>query len=93
MVILMQYKEQIMVDEIRRIMSEITGRDFSNINENISLFSSAIGTKARDILCLFLEIEKRYGIIIGAEKINNPNFFTLKSIAIEVENEKLFNLK
>ena len=61
MVILMQYKEQIMVDEIRRIMSEITGRDFSNINENISLFSSAIGTKARDILCLFLEIEKRYG--------------------------------
>lgn len=55
---LMQYKEQIMVDEIRRIMSEITGRDFSNINENISLFSSAIGTKARDILCLFLEIEK-----------------------------------
>ena len=38
-----------MVDEIRRIMSEITGRDFSNINENISLFSSAIGTKARDI--------------------------------------------
>ena len=32
-----------MVDEIRRIMSEITGRDFSNINENISLFSSAIG--------------------------------------------------
>ena len=41
MVILMQYKEQIMVDEIRRIMSEITGRDFSNINENISLFSSA----------------------------------------------------
>lgn len=89
----MQYKEQIMVDEIRRIMSEITGRDFSNINENISLFSSAIGTKARDILCLFLEIEKRYGVIIGAEKINNPNFFTLKSIAIEVENEKLFNLK
>ena len=78
MVILMQYKEQIMVDEIRRIMSEITGRDFSNINENISLFSSAIGTKARDILCLFLEIEKRYGV---------------KSIAIEVENEKLFNLK
>ena len=49
MVILMQYKEQIMVDEIRRIMSEITGRDFSNISENISLFSSAIGTKARDI--------------------------------------------
>ena len=93
MVILMQYKEQIMVDEIRRIMSEITGRDFSNINESISLFSSAIGTKARDILRLFLEIEKRYGVIIGAEKINNPNFFTLKSIAIEVENEKLFNLK
>lgn len=44
-------------------------------------------------LYLFLEIEKRYGVIIGAEKINNPNFFTLKSIAIEVENEKLFNLK
>ena len=37
MVILMQYKEQIMVDEIRRIMSVITGRDFRNINENISI--------------------------------------------------------
>ena len=47
-------------------------------------------TKARDILCLFLEIEKRYGVIIGAEKINNPNFFTLKSIAIEVENEDVY---
>ena len=37
-----RYKEQIMVDEIRRIMSEITGRDFSNINENISLFIKSL---------------------------------------------------
>ena len=60
MVILMQYKEQIMVDEIRRIMSEITGRDFSNINENISLFSSAIGTKARENLSLLKWKTKNY---------------------------------
>lgn len=88
MVILMKYREKTMVDELRLIMSEITGRDFSDTNENISLFSSVVGTKARDILCLFLEIEKRYGVIIDAEKINNPNFFTLKSIAIEVEKEE-----
>lgn len=88
MVILMKYREKTMVDELRLIMSEITGRDFSDTNENISLFSSVVGTKARDILCLFLEIEKRYGVIIDAEKINNPKFFTLKSIAIEVEKEE-----
>lgn len=88
MVILMKYREKTMVDELRLIMSEITGRDFSDTNENISLFSSVVGTKARDILCLFLEIEKRYGEVIDAEKINNPKFFTLKSIAIEVEKEK-----
>lgn len=79
-----------MIEELRIIMSEITGKDFSNIDENISLFSSVVGNKARDILCLFLEIEKRYGVIIDAEKINNPNFFTLKSIADEVE--KIDNL-
>lgn len=88
MVILMKYSEQTMVDELRLIMSEITGRDFSDTDENISLFSSVVGTKARDILCLFLEIEKRYGVIIDVEKINNPKFFTLKSIAIEVEKEE-----
>lgn len=84
----MKYSEQTMVDELRLIMSEITGRDFSDTDENISLFSSVVGTKARDILCLFLEIEKRYGVIIDVEKINNPKFFTLKSIAIEVEKEE-----
>lgn len=88
MVILMKYSEQTMVDELRLIMSEITGRDFSDTDENISLFSSVVGTKARDILCLFLEIEKRYGVIIDVEKINNPKFFTLKSIAIEVDKEE-----
>lgn len=78
-----------MIEELRLIMSEITGRDFSNTDESVSLFSSVAGTKARDILCLFLEIEKRYDVIIDAEKINNPNFFTLKAIATEIENQKL----
>lgn len=80
MVILMQYKEQIMVDEIRRIMSEITGRDFSNINENISLFSSAIGTKARDILCLFLEIESSPNLCVNSSSSYiSPSMLPLSS--------------
>lgn len=86
MVILMQYRDEVIVNELRSIMSEITGKDFSGIDENVSLFSSAMGTKARDILCLFLEIEKRYGVVIAADKINDPKFFTLRSIAVEVEN-------
>ena len=86
MVILMQYREEVIVNELRSIMSEITGKDFSGIDENISLFSSAMGTKAMDILCLFLEIEKRYNVVFAADKINDPKFFTLKSVAIEVEN-------
>lgn len=74
-----------MIEKIRQIMADITKKDFSDIDEDVSLFSSAVGIKARDVLCLFLEIEKRYGVIIDADKINDPNFFTLKAIAVEIE--------
>ncbi len=79
-----------MIEEIRQIMADITKKDFSDIDEDVSLFSSAVGIKARDVLCLFLEIEKRYGVIIDADKINDPNFFTLKAIAVEIEQNKFF---
>ena len=74
-----------MIEKIRQIIADITKKDFSDIDEDVSLFSSAVGIKARDVLCLFLEIEKRYGVIIDADKINEPNFFTLKAIAVEIE--------
>ena len=74
-----------MIEKIRQIIADITKKDFSDIDEDVSLFSSAVGIKARDVLCLFLEIEKRYGVIIDADKINDPNFFTLKAIAVEIE--------
>jgi len=74
-----------MIEKIRQIMADITKKDFSDIDEDVSLFSSAVGIKARDVLCLFLEIEKRYGVIIDADRINDPNFFTLKAIAVEIE--------
>lgn len=77
-----------MLEELRTIMTDITGRDFHNVDENISLFSSMLGTKARDILYLFLEIEERYGVLLEAEKINDPNCFTLKAIAAEVDAER-----
>lgn len=35
--------------------------------------------------CLFLvEIEERYGVVFDKEKINNPDFFTLKNISNEL---------
>lgn len=74
-----------MIEKIRQIIADITKKDFSDIDEDVSLFSSAVGIKARDVLCLFLEIEKRYGVIIDADKINDPNFFILKAIAVEIE--------
>ena len=79
-----------MIEEIRQIMEDKKKKDFSDIDEDVSLFSSAVGIKARDVLCLFLEIEKRYGVIIDADKINDPNFFTLKAIAVEIEQNKFF---
>lgn len=74
-----------MIEQLRQIMEDITGKDFSGIDEDVSLFSSAVGIKARDVLHLILEIEQQYGIIVSAEKINDPKFFTLKSIATEIE--------
>ena len=74
-----------MIEKIRQIIADITKKDFSDIDEDVSLFSSAVGIKARDVLCLFLEIEKRYGVMIDAQKRNDPNFFTLKAIAVEIE--------
>ena len=45
-----------MIEKIRQIIADITKKDFSDIDEDVSLFSSAVGIKARDVLCLFLEI-------------------------------------
>lgn len=39
---------------------------------------------ARDIVYFLVEIEERYGVVFDKEKINNPDFFTLKNISNEL---------
>ncbi|MDE7321411.1 MAG: hypothetical protein K2N73_01545 [Lachnospiraceae bacterium] len=77
-----------MIEDLQTIMTDITGKDFSQVDTNVSLFSATIGIKARDVLNLFLEIEKRYDILIEADRINDSNFFTIKSIAQEIQKRK-----
>lgn len=36
------------------------------------------------IVYFLVEIEERYGVVFDKEKINNPDFFTLKNISNEL---------
>ena len=49
-----------------------------------SFFFRMYSMNVRDIVYFLVEIEERYGVVFDKEKINNPDFFTLKNISNEL---------
>lgn len=71
-------------DELKEILKTVTGKDFSDMDMDKSLFSVENGVKARDAVYFFLMIEEKYGIVFPADLINRKSFFTLNQIAGEL---------
>lgn len=74
-----------MIEKLRGILQNITDRELIEFPESISLFSNQASIKARELVYFFLEIEKLFGVTFDADKLNNPNFYTLMNIAKEIE--------
>ena len=74
-----------MVEELKPMLENISGKKLDELcDDDECLFSRKYAMNARDIVYFLVEIEERYGVVFDKEKINNPDFFTLKNISNEL---------
>ena len=73
-----------MVEELKPMLENISGKKLDELCDDECLFSRKYAMNARDIVYFLVEIEERYGVVFDKEKINNPDFFTLKNISNEL---------
>ena len=73
-----------MVEELRSMLENISGRKLEELRDNEFLFSRKYGMNARDIVYFLIEIKEQYGVVFDTAKINDTNFFTLGNIANEL---------
>lgn len=76
--------KKVLEQEVSSSILAITGRKIEDVN--CDLFGKPYYLKPRDMVYLFIEIQKNYGIKIPEEIINSKQFSTIDEISRIIKN-------